>query len=512
MDSYQTKNERIVKFYNDNPSLNFEDMNLLLIQFLENILKTKDNSDGAFIAKQVFDKISSMHDEVSQHNSNVEREMTFIKESISQSNSTIKLLTDFQNTFLQSVRDIYENNEHKTSTQISDNIQKQLSVMSADIQKEISPILDYSARNLINDYVATCKSDLQTIIKESQSEHSFEHIQQNFTEKTKDIIEQISSRLLESETRLNSTLASNTIQLSESKSLQERTSCELEEYLGKYKKSVLKGEQGENKLVNVLTDVFPSAEVQNVSKTGHSGDVILIRDQKDRILLENKVYTENLPTKEVHKFQRDVDEQKCHGLLLSQNSGICHIENWHIDIVNNKILVYLHNVHDDPDIIKQAIQLIDSLSAKLSTVLNDSDDSETKIEIPQNVLEMMNHEFSHLNEIIKNINTLNKKYQKDSDELLKKLSLPALDRFLTSQFGVQNIPEKALFRCEEPGCQYAGLTKAALAAHKKSHKKSKKVVTNPQTPVITVNTSNSNKPSNSVISYIQDNDSPTFEP
>ena len=179
MDTYQTRNERIVKFYNDNPSLNFEDMNLLLVQFLENILKTKDNSDGAFIAKQVFDKISSMHDEVSQHNSNLGREIAFIKESINQSNSTIKLLTDFQNTFLQSVRDIYENNEHKTTTQISDNIQKQLSVMSADIQKEISPILDYSARNLINDYVASCKSDLQAIMKESQSDFSLENIQQN---------------------------------------------------------------------------------------------------------------------------------------------------------------------------------------------------------------------------------------------------------------------------------------------------------------------------------------------
>ena len=510
MDTYQTKNERIVKFYNDNPSLNFEDMNLLLVQFLENILKTKDNSDGAFIAKQVFDKISSMHDEVSQHNSNLGREIAFIKESINQSNSTIKLLTDFQNTFLQSVRDIYENNEHKTTAQISDNIQKQLSVMSADIQKEISPILDYSARNLINDYVASCKSDLQAIMKESQSDFSLESIQQNLTDKTKDIIEQISSRLQESESRLNSTLATNTQQLSESRVIQERTSSELGEYLGKYKKSVLKGEQGENKLVNILNSIFPSAEIDNVSKTGHCGDVMLMRDQKGKILLENKVYSENLPTKEVLKFQRDVQEQNCHGLLLSQSSGICHIENWHIEISSeNNILVYLHNVHDDPDIIKQAIQLIDSLNAKLSSVFSNVEESEKKIEIPHNVLEMMNHEFKHLNEIIKSINTLNKKYQKDTDELLRKLSLPSLDRFLTSQFGSQNIPEKALFHCEEPGCTFAGLTKAALAAHKKSHKKPRKVATNPQTPVITVNTGASD---NTLISFIKDNDSPTFEP
>ena len=506
MDTYQTKNERIVKFYNDNPSLNFEDMNLLLVQFLENILKTKDNSDGAFIAKQVFDKISSMHDEVSQHNSNLGREIAFIKDSINQSNSTIKLLTDFQNTFLQSVRDIYENNEHKTTTQISDNIQKQLSVMSADIQKEISPILDYSARNLINDYVASCKSDLQAIMKESQSDFSIENVQQSLTDRTKDIIDQISTRLHESESRLNSTLASNTQQLSESRVIQERTSSELEEYLGKYKKSVLKGEQGENKLVNILNNVFPSAEIDNVSKTGHCGDVMLVRDQKDKILLENKVYTENLPTKEVQKFQRDVHEQRCHGVLLSQTSGICHIENWRIEISsNNNVMIYLHNVQNDPDIIKQAIQLIDSLSSKLSSVFSTSQETEKKIEIPPNVLEMMNHEFKHLNEIIKNLNTLNKKYQKDTDDLLKKLSLPSLDRFLTSQFGCENLPEKALFHCEEPGCSFAGLTKAALAAHKKSHRKSKKFVNTPETPVITVNTAQSKLP-------FTENNSPTFEP
>lgn len=507
MDTYQTKNERIVKFYNDNPSLNFEDMNLLLVQLLENILKIKDNSDGAFIAKQVFDKISSMHDEVSQHNSNLGREIAFIKESINQSNSTIKLLTDFQNTFLQSVRDIYENNEHKTTNQISENIQKQLNVMSADIQKEISPILDYSARNLINDYVASCKTDLQAILKESQSERSIEQFEENLTEKTKDIIEQISTRLQESESRLNSTLATNTQQLSESKVIQERTSHELEEYLGKYKKSVLKGEQGENKLVNILNNIFPCAEVNNVSKTGHCGDVTLIRDQKDNILLENKVYSENLPTKEVLKFQRDVQEQNCHGLLLSQSSGICHIENWHIEISsNNNILVYLHNVQDDPDLIKQAIQLIDSLSTKLSSVFNGLEESEKKIEIPHNVLEMMNHEFKHLNDVIKSINTLNKKYQKETDDLLKKLSLPSLDRFLSSQFGSDNIPDKALFHCEEPGCTFAGLTKAALAAHKKSHKKPRKNTLNQNTPVITVNTTQSTLP------FVKPGDSPTFEP
>ena len=154
---------------------------------------------------------------------------------------------------------------------------------------------------------------------------ALQNIQQNLTDKTKDIIEQISSRLQESESRLNSTLATNTQQLSESRVIQERTSSELGEYLGKYKKSVLKGEQGENKLVNILNSIFPSAEIDNVSKTGHCGDVMLMRDQKGKILLENKVYSENLPTKEVLKFQRDVQEQNCHGLLLSQMEN--HTEN-----------------------------------------------------------------------------------------------------------------------------------------------------------------------------------------
>ena len=62
---------------------------------------------------------------------------------------------------------------------------------------------------------------------------------------------------------------------------------------------------------------------------------------------------------EVKKFIRFIIEEKCNGVFLSQNSGITSKQNFQIDMCNNNILIYLHNVAYDPTIIKTAIDIID---------------------------------------------------------------------------------------------------------------------------------------------------------
>ena len=66
---------------------------------------------------------------------------------------------------------------------------------------------------------------------------------------------------------------------------------------------------------------------------------------------------------EVQKFVRDVEIQKCHGLFLSQNVGICSKDNYEINILEgNLVTVYIHNVNYDQEKISVGVDIIDNIS------------------------------------------------------------------------------------------------------------------------------------------------------
>ena len=56
------------------------------------------------------------------------------------------------------------------------------------------------------------------------------------------------------------------------------------------------------------------------------------------VLMRNAMITS------IEKFLRDVEHQSCHGILISQKSGISRKQNFQVDIHNGYIVVYIHNV------------------------------------------------------------------------------------------------------------------------------------------------------------------------
>jgi hypothetical protein len=140
----------------------------------------------------------------------------------------------------------------------------------------------------------------------------------------------------------------------------------LTDFLNKWtNSSTHKGNYGQNMLEGVLNSAYPSAEIVNTSGLKASGDFMLKRESKPTIMVENKDYKSNVNADEVKKFVRDVNEQQTHGIFLSQASGITSKNNYHIDICEGKVLVYVHNVEYNPDIIKSAVNIIDNLAYKV---------------------------------------------------------------------------------------------------------------------------------------------------
>ena len=167
-----------------------------------------------------------------------------------------------------------------------------------------------------------------------------------------------------------------------------QVSMEFHSFLEKQKNSTLKGKESEEKLEATLNNMFPHGEIVNQSKEPKSCDYLVKRENKPDVLFENKDYASNVPNEEIKKFIRDVEYQQKHAILLSQSSGVNNKHNYQIDIHMGLILVYVHNVNNDQDIIKNAVQLIDHLDPVLRKY-----DTKGGVSIPLDILSEINKEY-----------------------------------------------------------------------------------------------------------------------
>ena len=242
---------------------------------------------------------------------------------------------------------------------------------------------------------------------------------------------------------------------------------EQSEFFDKYKNSSLKGTLGENNLECIICSLFQSAEIVNTSKETASGDFILKRNGENNIMFENKDYTRNVPLEEVKKFIRDIETQKCHGIFLSQHSGITSKQNFEIETRGTNILIYIHNANYCPQIIKTAIDIIDSLSDKLIEL---KQGPEEKVQISMEQLQEINIEVRRLLEKKQNVLTMLKEMSSKIEKEVQSFDIPCLVKTLNIIFGV--MPEQP----KEIICNICNSFKTSsnksLAAHKRACKKS----------------------------------------
>jgi hypothetical protein len=97
-------------------------------------------------------------------------------------------------------------------------------------------------------------------------------------------------------------------------------------------------------------------------------------------LIETKDYANNVPKEETDKFIRDVAQQKCNGIFLSQSSGISLKENYQIEF--NKGTTRLYPQLRLRPRTKIAVDIIDNMSlkfAELEPTCDDEDEDTNRI-------------------------------------------------------------------------------------------------------------------------------------
>lgn len=405
--SLTINNSKIISFYNKNKHLNFESVNLLLVDFLENLCIDKNVDDSSI------NKILN------------------------------KLIT--QETMLKNITDVNALSRENEKSQI-DNLREKLSNVTCEIVSNLKEVLSTNLSKTINN--EHIDSTLNNIIDKTKLMLN-ETIQNNVSSMINNSEKRISDNLK----NINDTSIQNKITIDNIKN-------EISDHFTSLSNSSKKGKIGENKLYSLLTNLYPSGEiVNNTDIEKCSGDFFLKRKNKSQILFENKDYSTNVGPSEIEKFIRDIDIHHSHGIFLSQQTGITLKENYEIDIHKNKILIYLHNVNYNSDIIKSAVEIIDTLETFI-----EQQESEDHV-ISNTDLNEINLEFKRFIQERQECIQFVQDSQKKMVTMLQRMNLNFLEKYLSTKFAyVQN----SNFVC--PNCNKSWPTKRALSSHLKACK------------------------------------------
>ncbi len=173
--------------------------------------------------------------------------------------------------------------------------------------------------------------------------------------------------------------------------------------------------------------------------------------------------------KDIKKFIRDSEEQKNHGIFLSQHSGISSKQNYQIDIRGKNILIYVHHVDYNPEKIKIAIDIIDSLHEKVAEMHENSGLLDGFC-ISKEIMDDINSEYTDfVGRKIAMINMM-KDFQKRMLGELDAIKFPCLSKCLSDKYGGVINDSNETIKCNICN-NFEAKNNRALASHQRNCKK-----------------------------------------
>ena len=377
----------IIQFYEKYTHIDCENVNLLFIKLMRQLIPENEKS-GTSIVDKMFTKLSTIEN--------------FITSCDSTHNLNNVMDSYLKNTQDLLIREISIKSQEVTNKTNQDNI-----------SHFIQPIVNSISNNIDNKFN----------IWQSQ------------------IVQPITNKITENEIRTDSKFTSLQQTAYNNHNLCDELNKDLKEYLTRMKNSYFKGQYAENKLRMILQSLYPQSSFDNesIKQTSHtkkSGDFLLHRgNDLPKILIENKEYdSKKVPDEEVKKFIRDVEEQKCHGIMLSQNNEISCKTNYHIDIHKSYLLLYIGNVNYDSNKINIAVNTIDFLHKKLLPILENNLENENSKSISSVLLDNINNEYQYFIKSKETLFTLIHDNHKKLIQQLQDIQLPCLNNLLDNYY------------------------------------------------------------------------------
>ena len=442
-------NKRVFDFYQKNPGLDFESMNLVLLGFLEHLSQDmsalmQNTAQGQMLQelKEMRQQFAGMQADlagkVAENNRSFLETMKMVVATTGVENSerVMKLMGKHTDSFIDRMSVLLPKTQEDTSRKM----QAQLDLVQKTIQ-----------------------CDLQTFLL-SKTDHNLGDFISSFDSKLCSMQQPLFTMIQSTQEYVSSRLASVKDDLVSSRGASERLNAEMSEFLHKFKaSSQFKGQYSESMLGSVLTEMFPTAVIANTTAHSASGDYMLRRDPAlPVILIENKHYERNVDVDEVKKFIRDAEHQQCSGIMLSQLSGIVSKPNFFIEVNDQHVLVYLHNVQFSTTQIKTAVDIIDHFSLRLRDVV--ATEREDGSYIQKETLDKINAEVQLF---LKNKEVMAMCIRDTQKKLLAHLDdlqIPELFKLISEKYASAQNPTH---ECDQ--CRQSFATKRGLASHKKAH-------------------------------------------
>ena len=481
--SLTINNAKICDFYKNNPQLNFETMSILFHEIIEKILDNSSSAINSTINNQI---LSSVND--NQHKmrdlinsiSNIESRMTQMNTDIT--NSMIVKMIDIKKEYIDEMKSVISIENTEKTDKLGSLIERNndfLVEKTNNLLRETSLSTETSHSKQLEETLKQFQEDIINETKSVNSTDSFNNFISAFDGKYNTFNNTICNLVSSSEARLKNDIDAIKDATITSNAKNDSIFNELGDYLRRFQNSSNKGAASEMALESVLTTLFPSGEIKNTANIKASGDFFIRRLNNPSVMVENKVYERNVNMDEVKKFIRDVEETKCHGIFLSQSSGITSKGNYTIDLHKGNVLVYVHHVNYSKDKIQVAFDIIDNLDQKLKLISQNKQENT----ITQDELDNINQEFqSFLNQKDTLIQCA-KDIQKKLVYQIEHMNFPSLDKYLGSKD--YSSARRTEYICDICGV-YSAPSKKALSAHQRGCRKVHPI----ENSVIQVNTTN----------------------
>lgn len=457
--SLTINNKKVFEFYNERKNLNFETMNVIFVDILENLLKNSNPSIDTNVAASILDTMKSLQTQVNGIKDSVEKTHTDIGNMF-----TLKLV-DFKRDYMEDMKLILSSNASEKVApiikQYNDTLLDKTKIMINEIIPKNQDVLYKNIENTFDNLQQSINKDTNMLLKTTLTKDVLNDFTQSLDEKFSNTIinsqSMFNSMITSTEHRIDGKLTELKDISVTNNSTQDSLCTNVNDLLKKMENSSSKGKLSENILFNVLHSIAPTAQIENVGNVKETGDIIMKRRDKPVILFENKNYDKNVVQDEVRKFLRDIEYQNCSGIMLAQHYGIANKNNFEIEIHNNNILVYLHKVEYDADKIKAAIGIIDYFKEALGDVETGNGEL---ININKETLDEINKEYQNfINNKLIHIKTI-KDFQQKLIAQVDDIKIPALDHYLSKLYASSSSKENI---CDF--CGYVAKNVRALTAH-----------------------------------------------
>jgi hypothetical protein len=454
-------NQRVLDFFSKHQNLDPEQTFISFVDIMEKLSDSVNNTVNNTLVESFLRNMQNINERMNSMDSNI----------ISLRNDT---LSNFSQQMLDFKKEYMENLRLSLTSNVSDKIEplvkeqmqillERTTTMLNDTLPKNNTALQESVKTTIasfsNEIDGNAKKLLQNTVTAESLETFIGSIQNTFTRTVTESQQALASSLASTERHLDGQVSFIRQSVGDQVASTNELATRVDSLVGKFQNSSAKGAISENILLSVLHSLYSTAGIDHVGQQKETGDIILTRPDKPKILIENKNWTRNASQDEVKKFIRDVELQKCCGIFLSQNCGIANKENYEINIHDGNVLCYVHEVNNDRDKIKIAIDIVDHFKKRIDDLNTDIDtDVDT---IPKDKLDAINNELQFLINTKLSLISTTKDYTQKMLKQLEELKIPTLEDYLSTRYATAT----SKFVCEH--CDFIAKNKAAIAAHKR---------------------------------------------